>query len=396
VNASRRPRGHRTEEGAARLGPDGGAAFVEATAVPLPDGAADLEIARPGARRCIRNHLEALNDAESGGARSSLWEAVTPSSHLVSRDGCSEIELDERALAARLEEGRPFWLDLAAPAREEIGLLAAALDLHPLAVEDSLHFDQRPKLDEYDDFVLLVVYGYAPDADGLAEVHCYWSDRFLVTVHRDEAPALADFRRRCERRPDLAGSPAALLHGVLDLLADSFFDPVARIDERLAMVEDALLEGRGDVHVRDVFAMRRRLVTFRNVVAAQRDVLAALERSEDELPGVTVEIARSFRDVHDHLVRLAEQIDVSRELMSAAVDAYMSASSNRMSGVMKQLTVIATIFLPLSFITGFFGQNFSWLVEHVGSLAAFLALGVGLELLTVAVLLLLFKKRGWF
>ena len=111
---------------------------------------------------------------------------------------------------------------------------------------------------------------------------------------------------------------------------------------------------------------------------------------------MTSEVERYFRDVYDHLVRLTEAIDGDRELMNSAIDAYLSTASNRLNVTTKQLTVIATIFLPLSFVTGFFGQNFAWMVGEVSSWQAFALLGIGLELLTVIGLLVLFRVRGWF
>jgi magnesium transporter len=105
---------------------------------------------------------------------------------------------------------------------------------------------------------------------------------------------------------------------------------------------------------------------------------------------------RYFRDIYDHLIRISDLIDTYRDLLTSSMDVYLSTVSNRLNSVMKQLTIMATIFLPLSFITGFFGQNFGWMVGHIGSPGIFFGLGIGLEILTVAALFTLFKKRGWF
>jgi magnesium transporter len=142
--------------------------------------------------------------------------------------------------------------------------------------------------------------------------------------------------------------------------------------------------------------MKRRLVRLRRVVAPQRDVLGRIVGAGTELPGLTTEDERYFRDVYDHLVRLGEAIDSNREVMNAAIDAYLSTASNRLNVTTKQLTLIATIFLPLSFVTGFFGQNFAWMVGEVSSWQAFALLGIGLELLMVIALVVLFRVRGWF
>jgi magnesium transporter len=114
-----------------------------------------------------------------------------------------------------------------------------------------------------------------------------------------------------------------------------------------------------------------------------------------ELPGMTREIERYFRDLYDHLIRISDLVDSYRDLLTGSMDAYLSTVSNRLKVVMKQLTVIATIFLPLSFLTGFFGQNFAWMSQRIGGLPAFLVIGLGAELAVVAAMLVLFRRRGW-
>ena len=142
--------------------------------------------------------------------------------------------------------------------------------------------------------------------------------------------------------------------------------------------------------------MKRLLVGMRKAITPQRDMFASLAGGVAELPGMTEEDERYFRDIYDHLLRISDLIDTYRDLLTSSMDVYLSTVSNRLNTVMKQLTIMATIFLPLSFITGFFGQNFGWMVGHIRSPAIFFTLGIGLEVLTVAALFTLFKKRGWF
>ncbi|MGH3012658.1 MAG: magnesium transporter CorA family protein [Gaiellaceae bacterium] len=267
---------------------------------------------------------------------------------------------------------------------------------HPLAVEDSEHFGQRPKAEDYEDFVFLVFYGWSPDEDGLVEVHCFVSERFLVTVRRDEGPALDSLRRRYERDPTRFPRGALVLYEVLDRLVDGFFPVLDQLDERLELIEEHMFTEPKPEHLEDIFSMKRRLVRLRRVLAPQRDLLGRIVGGGIELPGMTSESDRYFRDVYDHLVRLTEAMDGNRELMNAAIDAYLSTASNRLNVTTKQLAVIATIFLPLTFVTGFFGQNFGWMVDHVDSWQAFVALGLGLEVVTLVALLALFRLRGWF
>ena len=134
---------------------------------------------------------------------------------------------------------------------------------------------------------------------------------------------------------------------------------------------------------------------MRKLVTPQRDMVASILTQVVPIPGVTAESERYIRDLYDHLIRISDMVDSYRDLLSGSLDAYMSVVSNRLNDVMKQLTIIATVFLPLSFLTGFFGQNFGWMVQRMGSLGVFLGLGVGTEVLAALGLLLLFRRRGW-
>src|SRR5205807_8230510 len=140
-------------------------------------------------------------------------------------------------------------------------------------------------------------------------------------------------------------------------------------------LEDAIFLKADDRQLQEIFRMKRLLVGMRKAVSPQRDTFARLMGGIAELPGLAEEDERYFRDIYDHLIRISDLIDSYRDLLTGAMDVYLSTVSNRLNSVMKQLTIIATIFLPLTFITGFFGQNFAWLVKHIDSLGAFLAYG---------------------
>lgn len=314
---------------------------------------------------------------------------------IVDGSGVAEPNLERDDLERRLAAGF-FWLDLHRPTADDLHLLGDALGLHPLALEDSSKFGQRPKLEEYDDFVFLVLYGHAPDEDGLVEVHCYLSESWLLTLRRDDAPGLDALHASSRTGRTLAADGVTTLYHVADSLVDSFFPAVARFDDRIELIEDAVLSEPKHEQLRDVFTMRRRLARLRRVIGPQRDLLGRLASGAAALPDMSIEDERRFRDVYDHTLRLSEMMEASREVMSAAAEVYLTSSSNRTNAVMKQLAVIATIFLPLSFVAGFFGQNFDWLVDSIGSRTAFLALGLGSQVVTLLLLLLFFKRRGWF
>ena len=207
-------------------------------------------------------------------------------------------------------------------------------------------------------------------------------------LHRD--PGALREAQEADRRPGL------LLYRIIDGLVDSFFPILADFDDRIDELENAIFLNAGDEQLQEIFGMKRLLVGLRKAITPQRDMFASLMGGVADLPGMTDEDERYFRDIYDHLIRISDLIDTYRDLLTSSMDVYLSTVSNRLNAVMKQLTIIATIFLPLSFITGFFGQNFGWMVGHIRSGPTFLALGIGLEIVTVAALFTLFKRRGWF
>ncbi|HLM34094.1 MAG TPA: CorA family divalent cation transporter, partial [Gaiellaceae bacterium] len=149
------------------------------------------------------------------------------------------------------------------PDRSDFEILRDAFEFHPLAIEDSEHFGQRAKLEPYGDYVFLVVYGWSPDDDGLVEVHCFYSERFLVTVHRDVAPALDELKQHCAAHHIDVRDPALTLHRVVDGLVDSFFPALSGFDDELDELEEEFLARPGDEPLRKLFAMKRRLVMLR-------------------------------------------------------------------------------------------------------------------------------------
>ena len=311
--------------------------------------------------------------------------------------GSEEMRLDRENVEKLLAGESFFWLDIDQPDADDYRILSDVFEFHPLAVEDSEKFGQRAKLDDYDDYVFLVVYGaVAEDDDYLVEVHCFYSEKFLVTVHRDQAPAFTEVRQRYVKRQKPIDHPAQLLYRIIDGLVDSFFPILADFDDRIDELENETFLQAGDEQLQEIFRMKRLLVGMRKAITPQRDMFAGLMGGVADLPGMSDEDERYFRDVYDHLIRISDLIDTYRDLLTSSMDVYLSTVSNRLNSVMKQLTIMATVFLPLTFITGFFGQNFGWMVGHIASGPVFVGLGIGLEIATVAALFTLFKKRGWF
>ena len=305
----------------------------------------------------------------------------------------------ENVLAA-LAGSAFFWLDLDDVEPDDMvkELLQTHFGFHPLAVRAAEQFSQRPRLDEYDGFAYLVARGADPDNSGTAEVHCFWTDRYVVTVHKGDCEALAQVRERLRRHParQVAPPQIVVVYLVMGALVDSFFPYLSDFDDRIDALEDDILKRPTDAQLGEIFDMKRTLIDVRKLVAPQRDVMATINAGVADVPGMTTEASHYFRDLYDHLIRLSDLVDSYRDLLTNVMDTHLSTVSNRLNVVMKQLTIIATIFLPLSFLTGFFGQNFAYMVRvWLSPTWSFFVLGIGLELVTVVALVILFHKRGW-
>jgi magnesium transporter len=317
--------------------------------------------------------------------------------HLVTTDGGLTEQLTPELIGQALQRREVLWLDLDCSGQDTISVLRDVFRFHPLAIEDVAHFGQRPKVEDYDDFTYIVAFG-APVTDGghLAEMHCFYSEHYLVTVHQGTLPAVNDGCDAIRRRHTIGPPhPITALYHVLDALTDSMFPYLASFDERIDALQDEIYVRPSDKQLAEMFGMKRELVDMRRLVTPERDMLSSALAGSVDLPGMTEEKERYFRDLYDHLIRISDLVDSYRDLLSGSMDAYLSTVSNRLNVVMKQLTIIATVFLPLSFLTGFFGQNFGWMVQRLGSLYVFLILGLGTEIAAVAGLFWLFRRRGW-
>lgn len=316
-------------------------------------------------------------------------------SHIIYHQGNENIQFSRSAVENLLSAGDFFWLDIEAPDSTDLEILRNVFGFHPLAVEDSDHFGQRAKIDHYTDFVFLVVYGASRDEDRLVEVHCFYSERFLVTVRRDDCPAFADVRRRYTQQEEV-DRPALLLYRIVDGLVDSFFPILDDFDDRIDELEDGVLLQGDDAQLQEIFRMKRLLVGMRKAISPQRDLFSRIVAGLARVPGIAPDDEHYFRDVYDHLIRISDMIDSYRDLLTGAMEVHLSTVSNRLNEVMKQLAIISTVFLPLTFITGFFGQNFAYMVRDIiHSQAAFFVFGLGLELAAVAFFIVLFKRRRW-
>jgi magnesium transporter len=305
------------------------------------------------------------------------------------------LEGDE--LVARPDDGTLRWVDLITGDAANLRLLGERFCFHHLALEDCAHRDQRPKAEEYGQYMFLVTQGFeCPQSDleklRWHELHTFLGPNYLVTVHDGTVPALEEAWARVTSDPALAAhGPAFIYYLLADRLVDDNFPILDQIADELESIEDSVLTRPSQSDLSRMFALKRQLVMMRKVLSPQRDVMALLaKRGDARIPEKS---SPYFRDVYDHLARIVESIEANRDLLGNALDAYLSATGQRTNEIMKALALLSAVFMPLTFITGFFGQNFESLPfssrplmwTMLGSCAA-----------APVVMLLWFKSRRWF
>jgi magnesium transporter len=317
------------------------------------------------------------------------------SAHLIDREGKEIPRVDRAAIESRISAGEYYRLDLHKPDEDEMALLREVFRFHPLAIEDSEQFGQRPKMEEYGDFVFFVLYGAAPppDKDRLVEVHCFYSENYLVTLHRQHAPSCDVLRERYSKLPGSLERPIGVLYRLLDALSDSFFPALEDYDASIDRIEEAIFREPREEQLQELVQMKRRLNRLRRVVGPQRDLVSQLFGGLSSLPGSDAEAEHYFRDIFDHLIRVADLIDSYKDLLTSAMDVYLSSVSNRLNLVVERLTVLSTILLPLIVLTSFFGQNFGWLVHHIGGLASFLIFGLAVPIVAATLLVVYLRRQ---
>ena len=289
----------------------------------------------------------------------------------------------------------PCWLDIADPQSDELELAASELNLHPLAVEDAQHQHQRPKIDEYDDHYFIVVYGLeelSPDVVRQHQLSIFVKRNAIVTVHEGSLPELNVVEKRF--REGKLATTGLLLHAILDTIIDSYFAILDSLGDRVELIEAMVIDGDqrdSNTSIRELFRLKRDLLAIRKVVAPERDVASALVRGDiRELrePGRRA----YFQDLYDHILRVTDEIDTFRDLVSNVVDAHLANVSNRLNEVMKVLTSVATVLLILGVVTGFFGQN--WTFIDYGDVRLFWGAMVFMVLAAVGTAWY-FKRKGW-
>jgi magnesium transporter len=292
------------------------------------------------------------------------------------------VSLEEAA--ARRDEGGFVWLGLFEPGEAEMDQVRRLFGVHELAVEDALNSHQRPKIEVYDKDLQLVIlrtarYDEEAEEVTFGNIAILLAPTFVITVRQGVASELRDARRRLEQRPELLalGSSSALW-AILDEVVDDYAPVVAGLERDIDEVEATVFSGSVAPTER-IYSLRHEATNFYRAVHPLLTVIATVKHTS-----LARELRPYVRDVQDHLLQVEEEVAAQRDLLGTVLQANMAVlsveqtrASVQQNSTIERLTVLATVFLPLTFITGFFGQNFGWLVHHIDSLPAFIVYGIG-------------------
>lgn len=297
-------------------------------------------------------------------------------------DGQLEQELSPARIRDIVEQGEgELWVDIDSSDVHQHSLLEKVFGFHPLAIEDTLSPGSRVKLEEYDRYLFVVVSGIrfdraTPDPFDLETFNLYFflGKNFLVTVHAIDSPSCNSTRDRLMRNPDLLGRGAEMtMHSIIDQAVDAYFPVVESLNDLVDHLEEQLFESFDEKLIHEIFKAKRSAFAFRRHVGPLREVLNILTNR----PSVYIrsETQLYYRDVYDHTIRIMESVDTTRDLLAGVLETYLSQTSNRMNKVMKQLSIVATLALPLIVVGGIYGMNFSQMPLTHHPLGFYWALG---------------------
>lgn len=286
-----------------------------------------------------------------------------------------------------------YWVDFNSPTEEESKLLESHFHFHPLAIEDCFHLLQRPKLDHYDDDHFFVLHAINQQTLQSEEIDLFLGSNFVVSFHLYNCREVDEAWNRISEHKDLSEiGHIYVAYTIMDKLVDNYFPTLYQIEDQLNEIESNVKNESVEKLMDSIFNIRSSLLKLRKTVLPMRDLLYRVINSE-KIDGVNEHLVY-FTDIYDHLLKLSEMIESNREMTADMRDSYISINSNRMSTIMKTLTVMTSIFIPLTFIASIYGMNFEYMPEltwrwgYFGILVVMFGVGFGM--------LLWLWRKGWF
>jgi magnesium transporter len=290
-----------------------------------------------------------------------------------------------------------LWVDLAAPSIPESLILSGTFAFHPLSVEDAMAPVEYPKAEEYNGYLYVILHGidFRAAEHGFAthDIDFFLGPNYLVTVHDGTSRSIVELRDHCPRNTKILGEgPVALFHRIVDAMVEHYRPEVEKLEERLDELEKEVFENPRPALVRDILDEKKDVSSLRRVITPQRDVVARLARRDFAM--ISVEMSFRFRDVYDQIVRIADDALIFHDRITGILDAHLSNVSNRLNEVMKVLTVVSVIFMPLTLLAGLWGMNVPLPPFPGGDSLQFWWL-CGISVVVIVVMLALFRRKRW-
>ena len=318
-----------------------------------------------------------------------------------SADGKIQKDLSEEQLRQVLSSGKGFtWISLEKASREEVTtVLENGFHFHPLAIEDCLSVGyQIPKVDDYVNYIFIIFQAILAD-DRLedlqtVELDLFLGENYLVTCHTEPVmPVISNIWQRIERDSRIySHGPDFFCHAILDGIVDDYLPLIDQMESEIDWIEDAVVARPAPQTLEKLLSEKHSVMSLRRIISPQREVINRLAR--DEFPQIQPYSRVYFRDVYDHLIRVQDLTDELRDVISGSMDIYLNSTSLRLNEVIKALTIVSTIFLPLSFVAGVFGMNFKYM-PGIEAPQSFLV--ISLVFLAIALgMLVFFRHRRWF
>lgn len=290
-----------------------------------------------------------------------------------------------------------LWVDVQKPTEKDMQFLEKHFSFHPLAIEDCMTTIQRPKIDQYDNYLFIVLHAAIiaahKDKATSLELDSFVGENYVVTVHLKPIASVSSTWERCIKNSGIISRGAAyLFYFLADTLVDNYFPILEKLDGEIEKTEEAIFKNTGPSTLHKILDLKENVLLLRRILGPQRETMNFIARGS-YVPLIPAKLSFYFRDVSDLLARINDSLDTYRDMLTSAMDGYTSAASNKLNEIMKVLTVIATIMMPLTLISGIYGMNFrfmpeiEWRYGYLAIISVMVAIACGM--------LLFFKKKKW-